>query len=206
MKTVLPIDELSLDRLSSPFGVRVHPISKARSFHYGLDFAYPKGTKVRAFSDGVVTVAKMQQGGKGLGLYVTIKHENYYTMYAHLSSRYVSVGDKVTAGTVIGEVGSTGDSTGNHLHFGMCSLYVSSSVNKSNWYDPLPYIKEILEDNEVVKDGKIIVNATIHTVSLINKDGTNYIRLRDLEKIIPNTKVSYSKTQKLPEVKMNDRT
>ncbi len=101
--------------LSSSFGWRRHPISGRRSMHEGLDFSAPQGTPIRAASGGVVTVASHQSG---YGQTVEIEHGNgLMTRYAHASSIKVDVGDLVEKGQVIGKVGSTGRSTGPHLHF-----------------------------------------------------------------------------------------
>lgn len=100
---------------SSDFGFRVHPISKRRKLHTGLDFAADRGTRVRAAGPGTVTFA----GRRGTyGNLVIISHGlGLETRYAHLHRIKVERERLVTAGTVIGTVGSTGRSTGPHLHF-----------------------------------------------------------------------------------------
>lgn len=97
--------------ISSRFGAR----SSARpSAHKGLDIAAPKGTKIKVAADGIVTQAGTDYW---YGKYIIIYHANgVETCYAHCSALYVSVGDKVSQGDIIGAVGSTGNSTGNHLH------------------------------------------------------------------------------------------
>jgi len=101
--------------LSSSFGWRRHPVSGRRSMHEGLDFAAPHGTAIYAASGGVVTVASTQSG---YGKTIEIEHGNgLMTRYAHASSIDVQVGDLVEKGQLIGKVGSTGRSTGPHLHF-----------------------------------------------------------------------------------------
>lgn len=102
-------------RISSPFGYRIHPISKVRKLHAGTDFAAPKGTKVLAAGSGIVITAK-EWGGYGNA--IMIDHGNgKWTLYAHLSRIRVKEGDEVKAGQHIGDVGSTGVSTGPHLHY-----------------------------------------------------------------------------------------
>lgn len=102
-------------RISSPFGYRIHPISKVRKLHAGTDFAAPKGTKVLAAGSGIVITAK-EWGGYGNA--IMIDHGNgKWTLYAHLSRIRVKEGDEVKAGQHIGDVGSTGASTGPHLHY-----------------------------------------------------------------------------------------
>ncbi len=104
-------------RLSSPFGMRKHPIDGFNKMHKGTDFAAPEGTPIMASGDGVVIKASWCGGG---GNCVKIKHNSTYsTVYAHLSkfSGISKVGNRVKQGQVIGYVGSTGKSTGPHLHY-----------------------------------------------------------------------------------------
>lgn len=108
---------LEFSRVSSGFSMRVHPISGLWKQHKGVDFAAATGTPIRAAGDGVIDFAG-KQGGYGNA--VVIKHwNNYSTAYAHMS-RFASgmrKGTKVSQGEVIGYVGSTGWSTGPHLHY-----------------------------------------------------------------------------------------
>lgn len=101
--------------ISSPFGWRTHPITKKRSLHGGDDIPAPAGTPIKAAGAGVVIYV----GWYGVyGNVVMIDHGGgYSTLYAHQSRTAATVGQKVAAGDVIGYVGSTGWSTGNHLHF-----------------------------------------------------------------------------------------
>ena len=104
-------------RLSSPFGKRKHPILGFTKMHTGTDFAAPTGTPIMASGDGVVTRAQWCGGG---GNCVKIKHNStYQTVYAHMSKfgRGIKKGVKVRQGQIIGYVGSTGLSTGPHLHY-----------------------------------------------------------------------------------------
>lgn len=198
----LPIEGMTEAKITSEYGIRIHPISKVQSKHNGIDIGYPAGTKVHSVDDGKVVVSKMQGNGKGLGNYIVIKHSNYYSLYAHLAARMCQAGEKVSAGKVIGFVGSTGDSTGPHLHFACCTLYVSDNVNKSAFYDPEKELRELIEEaSEVVKKINILADGEKTTVSVINKNNENYIRLRDLELLDSRIKVSYNKIQRLPEVK-----
>ena len=108
------------------------------SMHRGIDIAAPGGTDIYASRSGVVVVSMMGYSGSGFGGYgnvVMIQHEDgTYTMYAHCSARYVSVGDSVQQGQVIAAVGSTGNSTGNHLHF-----EIRMGVSSSTTVDPMNY-------------------------------------------------------------------
>ena len=110
MKT--PIDGA---RLSSGFGMRKHPIRGYMKKHQGVDFAAPKGTPIYAAGDGVI---EMKQRYKGYGKYIRIRHANgYKTAYAHMSKFNKTPGGRVKQGKIIGYVGSTGNSTGPHLHY-----------------------------------------------------------------------------------------
>lgn len=102
--------------LSSLCGGRKDPFTGKPATHSGIDVPAPKGTEVKAAKSGVVITSSYNAGG--YGNYVVVSHGNgNTTLYAHLSSRKVSVGDTVKQGQVIGLVGSTGRSTGNHLHY-----------------------------------------------------------------------------------------
>ncbi len=104
-------------RLSSPFGMRKHPIDGFNKMHRGTDFAAPMGTPIMASGDGVVKKVGWCGGG---GNCVKIKHNStYQTVYAHMSkfARGIKTGVRVKQGQTIGYVGSTGKSTGPHLHY-----------------------------------------------------------------------------------------
>lgn len=103
-------------KISSPFGWRIHPISKENKFHNGVDLSALTGTEIYAPKDG--TVLKMYSNAIG-GVQLLISHSNgLQTGYAHLSKyANIKVGDKVKQGDVIAYVGNTGASTGAHLHF-----------------------------------------------------------------------------------------
>ncbi len=104
-------------RLSSPFGMRKHPIDGFNKMHRGTDFAAPMGTPIMASGNGVVTKAGWCGGG---GNCVKIRHNStYQTIYAHMSkfARGIKSGVRVKQGQTIGYVGSTGKSTGPHLHY-----------------------------------------------------------------------------------------
>lgn len=102
-------------RLTSTFGLRVHPVTGEHSFHNGIDIGAPKGHDVLAAKSGVVILAEENWGTAGHT--IIIQHGSEETRYYHLSAFDVTAGMYVTAGEKIGEVGSTGRSTGPHLHF-----------------------------------------------------------------------------------------
>ena len=104
-------------RLSSSFGMRKHPISGFNKMHQGTDFAAPMGTPIMASGDGTIVRSRWCGGG---GNCIKIKHNSTYsTVYAHLSkfARNIKEGKRVKQGQIIGYVGSTGKSTGPHLHY-----------------------------------------------------------------------------------------
>ncbi|MDX9799864.1 MAG: M23 family metallopeptidase [Spirochaetia bacterium] len=106
---------LEKGRISSYYGMRLSPITGEPLFHPGIDIAAPEGTPVFSSGKGVVTLSGFD---KVLGNYIIIKHPGtYQSVYGHLKKSFVKSGSTVNAGTVIGEVGSTGYSTGPHLHF-----------------------------------------------------------------------------------------
>jgi murein DD-endopeptidase MepM/ murein hydrolase activator NlpD len=106
---------LEFTRMSSGYGIRVHPITNDKRAHKGIDYAAPTGTPIRTVGDGVVEFAGTQ---RGYGNVIEIKHrDGKSTVFAHLSRIDVKKGQNVEQGSLIGAVGSTGFSTGPHLHF-----------------------------------------------------------------------------------------
>lgn len=112
------IEPVSGYTISSPFGNRKSPTAGASSNHKGVDMACPSGTPIYATRAGTVTVASYQAGGAGY--YVSINHgDGFASIYMHMTRYVVSKGQSVAQGELIGYVGSTGISTGPHLHFGV---------------------------------------------------------------------------------------
>lgn len=107
----------SYTRVSDDYGMRMHPTLHVEKFHNGIDLAAPAGSSILAAYDGTVVAASYSSS---MGNYVMIDHGgSLYTLYMHASALYVSEGQDVTKGQTIAAVGSTGRSTGNHLHFGV---------------------------------------------------------------------------------------
>lgn len=105
----------SMTRKSSNFGYRIHPIKHTKRLHAGVDLAAPGGSPIVAAMSGRVILAR---AGSGYGNYIIVDHGNgYATLYAHCSKLLVKKGQSVSRGQKIAKVGSTGASTGNHLHF-----------------------------------------------------------------------------------------
>lgn len=105
--------------ITSPFGYRKDPFTGEVTYHSGTDIAAPAGTPILAAADGTVTIANgADPWGGSYGYYIKLDHgEGIETLYAHCSAIAVTVGQQVRQGEVIGYVGTTGNSTGNHLHF-----------------------------------------------------------------------------------------
>ena len=120
----------SYTRISDDYGYRIHPILGVQKFHNGIDMAAPGGSPILAAYDGTVVAAAYSNS---MGNYIMIDHgDSLYTIYMHASALYVSKGQEVSKGQKIAAVGSTGRSTGNHLHF---------SVRKSGSYvSPWSYL------------------------------------------------------------------
>lgn len=113
---IQPVSNKSLDHVASGFGYRIDPIYKTPKMHTGLDFAAPIGTPIYATADGTVTEARFDDGG--YGYHVVINHGyGYQTLYAHMIRMKARRGERVVRGQVLGWVGSTGKSTGPHLHY-----------------------------------------------------------------------------------------
>ena len=150
-------------RLSSPFGMRKHPIDGFNKMHKGTDFAAPMGTPIMASGDGIIKKAGWCGGG---GNCVKIKHNStYQTVYAHMSkfARGIKAGVRVKQGQTIGYVGSTGKSTGPHLHYEV--IVNGKKVNSQKLKLPSGKIlkgkdRKIFETNkiklDVLKSEKII--------------------------------------------------
>ena len=120
-----------MSRISSGFGNRVDPFNSARAFHPGIDYPNPTGTPVFSAGQGTILFAGWKTG---YGKFIEIDHGNgLVTRYGHLSKILVRVGQRINAGDLIGKVGSTGRSTGPHLHF---------EVRKNNVaVNPAPYLR-----------------------------------------------------------------
>ena len=128
---IQPVSNQNLRRVASGFGFRIHPVYKTRVFHDGIDFTATRGTEVYATGDGVVE--EVQYSGRGYGNYILVNHHfGYKTRYAHLQKANVKKGQHVKRGEVIGKVGSTGLSTGPHLHYEV--IHNSKQVNPINFF------------------------------------------------------------------------
>ena len=124
----MPVDGV---RLSSDYGMRTHPVLGGRRGHKGVDLAGPTGTPIHATADGIVSRADWFAS---YGLYVSLEHGgSLQTRYGHMSRLNVAAGQRVRKGEIIGYVGSTGRSTGPHLHYEV--RIAGAAVN------PVPYLQ-----------------------------------------------------------------
>lgn len=135
---IQPISVKNLVRISDFYGFRKDPMSRARTMHQGIDFAGPIGTPVYSTGDGVVIEA--DYSFSGYGNQVIVDHGfGYKTRYAHLHKINVKVGDKVERAEIVGSLGSSGKSTGPHLHYEV--------MVRNNPVNPINYFNDMTEDD-----------------------------------------------------------
>lgn len=128
---IQPVRNEDLKRMASGYGWRSDPFTKARKFHYGMDFTAPRGTPIYATGDG--TVSRADHKSTGYGEHIRIEHGyGYMSLYAHLSRYNVRPGQKVKRGDLIGYVGSTGRSEAPHLHYEVWKD--GDRINPMNFY------------------------------------------------------------------------
>jgi murein DD-endopeptidase MepM/ murein hydrolase activator NlpD len=128
---IQPVRNEDLTRMASGFGYRTDPFTKARKFHFGMDFTAARGTPVYASGDGKVTRA--DNSASGYGKHIRIEHGfGYESLYAHLYKYNVRRGQKVKRGDLIGFVGSTGRSEAPHLHYEV--FKEKKRINPINFY------------------------------------------------------------------------
>jgi len=128
---IQPVKNEDLIRMASGFGYRSDPFTKTKKFHYGMDFTAPTGTPIYASGNG--KVLKADNSAAGYGNHIRIDHGyGYVSLYAHLYKFNVGVGQLVRRGELIGFVGSTGRSTGPHLHYEI--FKDGERINPMNFY------------------------------------------------------------------------
>lgn len=153
MKLATKIFKRSDWYVTSNFGWRIHPISKVKKYHYGTDY----GTNVKkwaqyAIEDGYVHIVHSTDNG-GYGKYIWVRYPRIdrSLLHAHLDSIVVKKGDKVKAGTLLGYTGTTGNSTGIHLHLGMTKIGSNTYLNPHT-YD---YVEEVILPTPVEKNEEV---------------------------------------------------
>lgn len=144
---IQPIDNRQLTRFHPLFGMRQHPVYGDWRLHNGLDLTAASGTPVYSTGDGIVTSAEFR-GGYGNVIFINHGY-GFETRYAHLSKFKVSEGQKVKRGELIGLVGSTGTSTGSHLHYEV--------LFRDKWINPIHFMYRDLKQasyNEIIRAAK----------------------------------------------------
>lgn len=139
LPSIHPIQRLEQVKMTSGYGMRMHPIKKKKMMHRGIDFSCPEGTSIVATADG--KVVKKEYNPKTYGRFIIIKHsDSYSTLYSQMSEFKVELGEEVKQGQVIGLVGSSGISTGPHLHY---------EIKKDGEnVDPADYIPGLQQNHE----------------------------------------------------------
>lgn len=185
-------------RITSPFGERIHPIKRTKEWHTGIDLVKEHNSPIHTFLDGEVLFAAEGKTGTGFGGYgnvVAVKDKfGALHVYAHLNSVSVKKGDIVKRGQEVGKQGSTGQSTGSHLHYEIRKNaqagvpYGWIADRKNNCFEPTKYLEdvyaaEVVPVHHVVKSGETLsaiakkYKTTIKKlVSLNNIENPNLIR------------------------------
>lgn len=131
---IKPINEEKITKIASGYGMRKHPLTGEMKMHYGIDIVAETGTPVVATADGVVVEKEFIEEGKGYGRRILIQHnQTYSTHYTQLSSFNVEINQRVKRGDVVGYVGSSGISTGPHLHYEVWKN--GERVNPQEYFD-----------------------------------------------------------------------
>lgn len=142
-------------KLTSPFGMRLHPITKKYSGHQGCDFAKSGKVPILASRDGLVQqyISDNTTYGKVLFIQHTVNGKRMDTTYAHLDSKLVKKGDIVKQGQIIGYMGNTGGSTGQHLHFEIHDgPWLSGQPNA---IDPMLWIDKVRKEEVKLEENKV---------------------------------------------------
>lgn len=200
-------------RTTSPFGQRRHPISGKNSFHTGIDLVKLKGGKnapIEAFTAGTVLFAGVGQSGSGFGGYgnvVLIKDKNNRgQVYAHLNSVSVKKGQSVKRGQKIGNQGTTGQSTGPHLHFEVRKNADGSvpygwiADRANNCLEPTKYLKDFVHESQTKPSagGTYTVKKGDTLTVIAKKYGTSVDALVNLNNIKNKNIISIGQKLKIP--------
>lgn len=196
-----PLDNM---RITSPFGARIHPTTREPDFHNGVDVPAREGTPVFAPLEGRIVVSTYHEI---LGNYIVLEHDGICTLYCHLYKRYFRTQTQIKAGQIIGEVGSTGRSSGSHLHFEIHQGKYTGSrfwIQRNGKYpgsvDPEPYLLKEGEDDVEERELKIEIDGKIVTVRAVMHKDLNYVNFRDLVTAL-GRKPDYDPARKMPVVK-----
>ncbi|MFI3258883.1 MAG: M23 family metallopeptidase [Rikenellaceae bacterium] len=148
---IWPIDRTVIRGRIGAYGMRLHPIYKRYIMHKGVDLACATGSNIYATGDAIVEESEQGFRRSGYGQSLLLNHGfGYQTRYAHLSKRLVNIGDTVRRGDIIGLVGSTGGSTGPHLHYEV--IVMGKTVNPLNYFNRNMSKEEYQQLMESVQD------------------------------------------------------
>lgn len=183
---ISPIKQEDIEKVSSGFGPAKNPITKQMDFHKGIDLVASTGKDVVASATGTIKESAIDDAS---GNYILIKHENgYSTKYLHLNDRAAEVGEQVNSGEVIGHVGSTGKSTGPHLHFEI--------LEGGQAIDPQSLVPFKVEEEKTksIKPVKSIKTKTYKTIELVIDKDTSDEELEAMKKDLAEKDVDFSYT------------
>ncbi len=171
-------------RITSPYGMRIHPIHRTERFHSGVDLVKPHRSPISAFVGGKVTWAKWGASGTGFGGFgnvaqVADKYDHNH-IYAHLDEIRVREGQTIQKGEVVGLQGSTGQSTGSHLHYEVRTGGWGTHINPGEYLTKYEEMEKE-DEKEVLKcrvllDGKFVGEGVLH-------EGRSYLPVRVLENV-----------------------
>lgn len=167
-------------RFTSPYGNRPNPTGPGIEFHTGIDIANRVGTPVYGVADG--EVVKLERGGYGYGNVLFIRHkvgkDYYMSVYAHLDSFAVELGDKIEQGQIVALMGSTGRSTGPHLHFEVRTLSGAGDL-RGQHHDPLIYVGK---DTSMIRKVRVADEEKKKTAKKMKSELNEIDNLKDLRK------------------------
>jgi murein DD-endopeptidase MepM/ murein hydrolase activator NlpD len=187
MKLLWPVFN-GKDKISQKFGETIIDYSKwGLKGHNGIDIWGAIGLPIMSVADG--TLKKIGHESDGFGNYIVLDHGEYTSLYAHLSEIMINtIGQKVMAGEVIGKMGSTGNSTGPHLHFG---LRLASGYDVNNGYggyeNPLPYLIDSINETEVVAPIKVVEESEDIEISNVSEGKVKIVCDMARVRLVPGT-------------------
>lgn len=184
---ISPITSNAIKKITSGFGMAKDPFSNEMKFHNGIDLTAPRGTKVNASADGVVVVSSYNNSN---GNYIIIDHnDNYSTKYLHLKDKNVISGTAVKSGELIGHVGSTGKSTGPHLHFEI--IKEGKSVNPASLV-PFKGTAPVAVEKKTNSKNTKQTSGTGKTIDLIISKDTSDEDLDKMKSDLAKEKIDFS--------------
>ena len=164
IKVGYPVDQQLVDKISSPYGFRTHPISKEKKMHWGLDYAIPSGSFIYSILPGMCVITR-DDGDVGFGKWALIhsfledfRYQDLFCFYAHLDKIIVEEGKNVVLGEHIGYSGNTGGSSGPHLHFQICKDNARKSMYSENAIDPMEILSIRYDQDKTSQKERLFVS------------------------------------------------